>query len=36
MLKVWLEAIIPESKKPKKIEVNANEASTLKTQILKE
>jgi molecular chaperone IbpA len=36
MLKVWLEAIIPESKKPKKIPVNSDEETTLKTQILKE
>jgi molecular chaperone IbpA len=36
MLKVWLEAIIPEHKKPKKIDINAGEKPTDKSQFLKE
>lgn len=28
MLKIWLEAVIPESKKPKKIEINSDKAKS--------
>lgn len=36
MLKVWLENIIPESKKPKKIEINDSQSSQTSKQYLTE
>jgi len=32
MLKIWLEAIIPDSKKPKKVDINEPSSPTVKTE----
>lgn len=36
MLKIWLERFIPEEKKPKKIDINSEEATTSKKELLTE
>ena len=36
MLKIWLERFIPEEKKPKKININSEEATTSKKELLTE